>query len=240
MRIFYRAFPRSTYASGVFSVLLKAPVPKFVKMNRTTLKVIIIDSDPKFHETYSFYFSSYREYDLAGMYRRVEDALEDYERVCPDIILSEVSFSGLSGIEGLIELQKAAKSANVIMVSHEDDYEGILKAFQYGAEGYLTKPVGKKKLRQALNAVRDDGAALSHDVAKKIISIYRRKTYRFFSERENQIIEHLCQGATYKEIADNLYVTPSTVNFHIQNIYLKLDVNSKSEALKKIRNMDAA
>ena len=77
-------------------------------------------------------------------------------------------------------------------------------------------------------------------VAKKIISMYRKKTYEFFSERENQIIEWLSKGATYKEIADQLYVTPSTVNFHIQNIYLKLDVNSKSEALKKIRNMDAA
>jgi DNA-binding NarL/FixJ family response regulator len=209
-------------------------------MNRTTLKVIIIDSDPKFHETYSYYFSSYRDYALAGMYRRVEDALENFDRVCPDIVLSEVSFSGLSGIEGLVEFQKASISASVIMVSHDDDYEGILRAFQYGAEGYLTKPIGKKKLRQALNAVKDDGAALSHDVAKKIIAMYRKKTYDFFSERENQIIEWLSKGATYKEIADQLFVTPSTVNFHIQNIYLKLDVNSKSEALKKIRKMDAA
>lgn len=209
-------------------------------MNRTTLKVIVIDSDPRFHERYSYYFSSYREYDLAGMYWRVEDALADFERVGPDIVLSEISFSGQSGIDGLTEFQKAENPAIVIMVSLEDQYELIMQAFRHGAEGYLTKPVGKKRLRQALNAVRKEGAALSHDVAKKLISMYRRKTYQHFSERENQIIEWLSKGATYKEIADQLYVTPSTVNFHIQNIYLKLDVNSKSEALKKIRKMDAA
>jgi len=209
-------------------------------MNTTILKVIVIDSDPKFHETYNYYFGSYRDYQLSGIYRSVEDALANYDLVCPDIILSEVSFSGLSGIEGLVEFQKAENNAVVIMVSHDDDYELIMNSFRFGAEGYLTKPIGKKRLRYALNAVKDEGAALSHDVAKKLISMYRRKTYQFFSERENEIIEYLSKGATYKEIADKLYVTPSTVNFHIQNIYLKLDVNSKSQALKKIRAMDAA
>lgn len=209
-------------------------------MNTTILKVIVIDSDPKFHETYNYYFGSYRDYQLSGIYRSVEDALANYDLVCPDIILSEVSFSGLSGIEGLVEFQKAENNAVVIMVSHDDDYELIMNSFRFGAEGYLTKPIGKKRLRYALNAVKDEGAALSHDVAKKLISMYRRKTYQFFSERENEIIEYLSKGATYKEIADKLYVTPSTVNFHIQNIYLKLDVNSKSQALKKIRAIDAA
>lgn len=209
-------------------------------MNTTILKVIVIDSDPRFHESYSYFFSTYRDYELVGIYRSVEDALENYDEVCPDIILSEVNFSGLSGIEGLVEFQKTENSALVIMVSYDDNYKRIMDAFRYGAEGYLTKPIGKKRLRNALNAVKDDGAALSHDVAKKIISMYRRKTYQFFSQRENQIIELLSRGATYKEIADKLYVTPSTVNFHIQNIYLKLDVNSKSQALEKIRKMDAA
>ena len=209
-------------------------------MNNTPLKVIVIDDDPRAHERYSYYLSSYEGYKLSGLYRRVEDALEDSPRVAPDLVISEVSFSGLCGIESLAGFQKYHSSPAVIVISRETDFDRITKAFQYGVEGYLTKPVGKKRLRQALNAVRKDGAALSSDVAKKVISSYRKKTYDFFSERENEIIEHLSRGATYKEIADQLFVTPSTVNFHIQNIYLKLDVNSKTEALKKIRKMDAA
>jgi DNA-binding NarL/FixJ family response regulator len=209
-------------------------------MNTTTLKVMVIDEDPKFNETYAYYFSTYQEFHLAGIYRTVEEALEDYEMVRPDIILSEVSFSGLSGIDGLIEFQKSDYSAMVIMVSYEDDYNGITKAFKFGAEGYLTKPISKKELRKALYAIKYEGAAISNDIAKKIISMYRRKTYENFSERENQIIEYLGQGATYKSIAEKLFVTTSTINFHIQNIYVKLDVNSKSEALKKIREMNMA
>lgn len=209
-------------------------------MDTTILKVIVIDDDLKFHETYAYYFSTYREYHLAGIYRTVEEALEDFELVCPDVVLTEITFTGLSGIEGLIEFQKLENSAMVIMVTYEDDFNGVKNAFKFGAEGYLTKPIGKKALRHALNGIKHEGAAISNDIAKKIISMYRKKTYESFSERENQIIELLGQGATYKAIADKLFVTTSTVNFHIQNIYIKLNVNSKSEALKKIRDMDAA
>ena len=209
-------------------------------MNTATLKVMVIDNDPKFHEIYSYYFSTYREYHLAGIYGTVEEALEAYDQVRPDIILSEVGFAGLSGIDGLIEFQKAKDSAMVIMVSYEDDFNRIMNAFKNGAEGYLTKPISKKRLRHALNAIKEEGAAISNDIARKIVSMYRRKAYKCFSERENQIIEYLGQGATYKAIADRLFVTTSTINFHIQNIYIKLNVNSKSEALKKIREMDMA
>ncbi|WP_445382036.1 response regulator transcription factor [Robiginitalea sp. IMCC43444] len=209
-------------------------------MNTTTLKVIVIDDDPKFHETYAYYFSTYLEYRLAGIYRSVEDALEDYELVKPDIILSEVNFRGLSGIDGLVEIRKKNAQAKVIMVSSNNEFEGIKKAFKYGAVGYLTKPISKKRLRHALNSIKYEGAAISNDIAKKVISMFRKKNYDCFSERENQIIEYLGQGATYKAIAEKLFVTTSTINFHIQNIYLKLDVNSKSEALKKIRELEYA
>jgi DNA-binding NarL/FixJ family response regulator len=209
-------------------------------MNTTTLRVIVIDNDPEFHQTYSYYFNTYKEYHLAGIYRTVEEALDEFEKVRPDIVLAEVGFPGLSGIDALLEIQKSDHTAMVIIVSTEDDFDTIMEAFKNGAEGYLTKPVSKKRLRYALNSIKEEGAAISHDIAKKIISMYRRKTVRFFSERENQIIEYLGQGDTYKAIAEKLFVTPSTVNFHIQNIYIKLNVNSKSEALEKIREMNAA
>ena len=79
---------------------------------------------------------------------------------------------------------------------------------------------------------------MSHDITKIVISMFQRKSREFFSERENQVIDYLCQGATYKTIADKLFVTASAINFHIQNIYLKLDVNSKSEALIKLQELE--
>ena len=103
----------------------------------------------------------------------------------------------------------------------------------------MTKPVTRNRLFHALDSIQQYGAALGHDVAKMIISSFQRKPLKTFSKRENQIIEYLGQGFTYKDIAEKLFVTPSTVNFHIQNIYLKLNVNSKSEALEKLRQLEA-
>ncbi len=210
-------------------------------METTTLKIIAIDNDVSFHSTYHHYFRSYFNYSLEGIYNSVEDALEEFEYVEPDLILSEVNMSdGLTGIEGIAQFKEIDPEVKVIMVSKEDDFEIIKKAFKNQVNGYLTKPISKKRLLRALNSIRDEGAALSSDIAKKIISMFQRKSYRIFSDRENQIIEYLGQGATYKAIADKLFVTPSTINFHIQNIYLKLDVNSKSEALQKLREWDFA
>ncbi|MGB3152338.1 MAG: LuxR C-terminal-related transcriptional regulator, partial [Maribacter sp.] len=98
-------------------------------------------------------------------------------------------------------------------------------------------PMTEDKLLHALNCVRKEGATMSNDIVKKVISNFHRKSYKLFSERENQIVDYLCKGATYKIIADKLFVTTSAVNFHIQNIYLKLDVNSKSEALTKLEQL---
>ncbi|MGI9546705.1 MAG: response regulator transcription factor [Flavobacteriaceae bacterium] len=210
-------------------------------MKTTTLKIIAIDNDVAFHDTYYQYFKSYFNYSLEGIYTSVEDALEEFDWVRPDLILSEVNLpEGISGIEGIKLYKEKNPDVKVIMVSNQNDFDGIKKAFKAQANGYLTKPVTKKRLLRALNSIRDEGAALSSDIAKMIISMFQKKSYRIFSERENQIIEHLGQGATYKSIAEKLYVTPSTINFHIQNIYLKLDVNSKSEALQKLRELDFA
>ena len=117
------------------------------------------------------------------------------------------------------------------------DFDVIKNAFKKGANGYLTKPLTLDKLEHALRSMEKEGAAMSNDIVKKIIHNFHKKTFAFFSERENQIVDYLCQGATYKMIAQKLFVTTSAVNFHIQNIYLKLDVNSKSEALSKLEQL---
>lgn len=201
---------------------------------------MILDSDVRLLEAYPYYFHTYRDYALSGIYASGAEALRDYRKDPPDIVLSEITLPEDSGIAALKGIRRFDPDAKVIMVSEENDFNTIKTAFKYGAVGYLTKPLSKERLQKALDAIKYEGAAISSDIARKVISAFRRKTYDCFSERENQIIEYLCQGATYKMIAEKLFVTPSTVNFHIQNIYLKLDVNCKSDALMKLQEMDCA
>lgn len=209
-------------------------------MKTNTLKIIVIDNDLIFHETYKYYFETYSDYSLKGIYSSVAEALLDYDDVMPDIIVSEVALPKISGIEGIELFRKKDKDVKIIMISAQNDFEIIKKAFKNSANGFLSKPLTKKRLRHALNSIKYEGAIMSNDIAKKVISMFQRKSYESFSERENQIIDYLGQGATYKAIADRLFVTPSAINFHIQNIYLKLNVNSKSEALTKLRLLESA
>ncbi|MBC31659.1 MAG: DNA-binding response regulator [Muricauda sp.] len=208
-------------------------------MRTTVTKVIIIDRDLQLHQLYRSYFENAPEYELIGIYDKVSAVLYDMGRSMPDIIISEVSLSGISGLEGIEHLKKRDASIKILIMSQQSDFEIIKKAFKKGANGYLTKPVTRNRLFHALDSIQQYGAALGHDVAKMIISSFQRKPLKTFSKRENQIIEYLGQGFTYKDIAEKLFVTPSTVNFHIQNIYLKLNVNSKSEALEKLRQLEA-
>lgn len=228
-------------AGGACPEIERSTTQNLLAMHNTTrLRTMVIDPDPRLHEAFAYYFSTYRDYGLCGIYRTAEEALEDYRSEQPDFIISEVQLSGMSGLDGICEFRKMNPEARIIMVSDENNFEVIKRAFKNGAVGYLTKPITKDRLQDALNGIRFEGAALSNDIAKEIIHAFRRKSYSCFSERENQIIEYLSQGATYKAIAEKLFVSPSTINFHIQNIYLKLDVNSKSEALEKLQELDYA
>ncbi len=209
-------------------------------MKSSILKIMVIDNDPQSREAYNYYFSEYLDYELTGIYKSAKVALQVYDDIQPDIIVSEIPTTGLVGLESIRKFRKKNPNVKIIIVSNQSDFTFIKKAFKNGANGYLTKPMTKDRLHNALNAIKYEGAAISNDIAKKVISMFHRKSYNYFSKRENQIIDYLFEGETYKTIADKLFVTPSAVNFHIQNIYLKLDVNSKSEALEKLRHLDCA
>lgn len=206
-------------------------------MNSNILKIIILDNDRLLHEGYRFYFETYRDYSLAGLYGSSKEALMEFNATLPDIVVSETALGDTDGIDSIAAFRKKDPDVKVIMMSNQSDFELVKKAFKKGANGFLTKPLTNDRLHHALNSIKYEGAAMSNDIVQKVVSNLQGKTYQYFSERENQIIDYLCRGATYKIIADKLFVTTSTINFHIQNIYLKLNVNSKSEALTKLKQL---
>jgi DNA-binding NarL/FixJ family response regulator len=200
----------------------------------------VIDNDRSLHEAYHKYFDMYLEYSLQGIYVSVVDALSDYDQQSPDIIFIEVSQKDECGIDCIQHFRKKDPSVKIIMLSERNDFELVKKAFKNTANGYLSKPVSERTLYNALDSVKNEGATMSNDIISLFIATFQRKSREIFSERENQVIDLLFQGATYKSIAEKLFVTASAVNFHVQNIYLKLDVNSKSEALLKLQQLDYA
>lgn len=203
-------------------------------MKNHKIRIIVLEREQSLHATYEHYFSQLENYELVGIYTSAEKGLKAYKHTLPQIILSEIELNEINGIDAIKLFRKKNWGIKFIMISEINDFDVIKEAFKKGANGYLTKPLTLDKLEHALSSMEKEGAAMSIDIIKQIIHNFHKKTFAFFSERENQIVDYLCQGATYKMIAEKLFVTPSAVNFHIQNIYLKLDVNSKSEALSKL------
>lgn len=201
-------------------------------------KIIIIDHDEKLPLAYKYFLEEDDRYQLVGIYKSINELLSNYGRVNPDIIISEASLPGISGIDGIDLIRKKKRDVKILIMSHQNDFELIREAFKKGANGYLTKPLSKERFINALYTLEEHGVIMEHDIVKKVISSFQKKSFDSFSKKENQIIELLAQGFTYKMIADKLCVTPSAVNFHIQNIYVKLNVNSKSEALEKLRELE--
>jgi DNA-binding NarL/FixJ family response regulator len=207
-------------------------------MKQNLLKIMVLDDDLQYHEAYRNYFETYLDYALVGIFTSVKEALLNYNDLHPDIIVSEIGIPDIGGIEAIAHFRKIDEDVKIIIISGQDDFELVKKAFKNRANGYLTKPVTNQRLHNALDAIKFEGAAMSNDIAKKIIAMFHKKSVSSFSDRENQIVDYLCQGETYKSIAKKLFITASAVNFHIQNIYVKLNVNSKSEALVKLRTLE--
>ena len=161
-------------------------------MKSNILKIIVIDNDRLFHAAYRYYFETYQDYSLQGIYVSVEEALKDYDDLLPDIIVSEVSMPNVCGIQGIGMFRKKDPDVKIIMISAQNGFEVIKRAFKNRANGYLTKPVTRKRLYNALNSIKFEGATMSNDIVKAVISMFHRKSYNNFSERENQIIDYLC------------------------------------------------
>ena len=207
-------------------------------MQKHQTKIVIIDHEEKLHLAYNYFLEENERFTLLGIFKSVNELLSHFGKMNPDIIISETSLPGISGIDGIEFIRKKKKNVKILMVSHQNDFDMVREAFKKGANGYLSKPIGKERFLNALENMEEHGVIMEHDILKKVIGSFQKKSFDSFSKKENQIIELLTQGFTYKMIADKLCVTPSAVNFHIQNIYVKLNVNSKSEALQKLRELE--
>jgi len=144
-------------------------------MKTNNIKVIVIDSDKNIHETYKSHFKNLVNYSIEGFYTTIEDAITDYNYVLPDIVISEASLVNVFEKNGISFFKSKNPEIKIIMISTLNDFEIIKKSFKHGANGYLTKPVNRERIENALNSIETEGAAISSDVAKKLKSKSKSK-----------------------------------------------------------------
>lgn len=162
-----------------------------------------------------------------------------------DVVLMDIEMPVLNGIEATAELKRKYPHIKVIMLTVFDNDENIFKAIKAGADGYLLKEVDAKELHDGIIDTLNGGAAMTPSIALKTLRLLRNpmvftneedKNEVKLSEREIEVLEQLSKGMSYTVIAGNLYLSPSTIRKHIENIYKKLQVHSKIEAVQKARS----
>ena len=200
--------------------------------------ILIYEDNRQLRQGLELLISGSAGYRIAATFADCSNIVTDVQTHNPDLILMDIDMPPLSGIEGLKQLRAAGLSNKVVMLTVFDDNEHVFEAIQAGAEGYILKKTPPAKLIEFLGDAMNGGAPMNSSIAiqvLKMVSGGRRGPMQDFelSAREQDVLELLVEGYSYKLIADKLFISLDTVRSHIKRIYEKLQVNSKSEAVAK-------
>jgi len=202
------------------------------------IKVAIIEDERDIRDGLGMLINYTDGFACVGKYGSMEEALAGIRHRTPDVVLSDIGLPGMNGIEGIGKIKENFPEMTILMLSVYQDDDRIFHALCAGAVGYLLKKTPPTKILDALREAVAGGAPMSPEVARKVITIF--KDFRPPDEVEYDLTPHeirilklLVEGHSYKTAAARLKVTPSTVSFHLKNIYEKLQVHSKSEAVAK-------
>jgi two-component system, NarL family, response regulator LiaR len=204
-----------------------------------TIKVAIYEDNTALLESLTFLIKGTRDFELCGAFSNANSIIDDCRQSLPEIILMDIDMPGTNGIEATVMLKESYPEINVMMLTVFEDKERIFEALCAGATGYLLKKSSAVQIIEAVKELYNGGSPISGEIARKVLEFFSKphlaKTRNEYtlSPREFDILRCLVNGDSYKMVADKCFISIGTVYTHINNIYKKLHVNSKSEAVIK-------
>jgi DNA-binding NarL/FixJ family response regulator len=171
-------------------------------------------------------------------YSSAEKALPELLKNSPNVVLMDLNLPGMSGIECIRRLKARQPALPIMVLTVYEDDDKIFESLRAGATGYLLKKTPPAKLLEAILDLQNGGSPMSSSIARKVVQTLQAmgpssKEAENLSKREHEILAYLAKGYRYKEIADALFISIETVRTHLHNIYEKLHVRSRSEAVLK-------
>lgn len=199
------------------------------------IKVSIIEDDETIRNGYTFLIGNSEGYEVVSAYCSYDSAAHTIAADKPDVILLDIEMPGINGIDAIPRLKKLLPNAFVLILTVYESEKLIFEALGNGASGYLTKNTPSAKIIESIKEVKDGGGPMSINIAKMVIKSFQKNQESPLSKRETQILEQISDGKSRSQIARELFIDLETVRSHIKNIYIKLDVNSRADAIKAAR-----
>ncbi len=201
-------------------------------MPAENIHIAIIEDDNEIRQTLSLIIDGSSGFTCKYAFPDGESALASVGNLPLDIVLMDIDLPGKSGIEVTRKLKSENQALDIIMLTVQSDDDSIFESLCAGASGYLLKDTSPAQLLVHIREVFNGGAPMSSQIARRIISSFR-VIDNPLSERETEILKMLGKGLNYKEIANAIFLSPHTIKTHIKNIYSKLHVNNRAEAIYK-------
>lgn len=202
------------------------------------INVAIVEDTEIIRDSLKMLVSGTEGFTCVGIFGNAEDALAELPRLCPDVVLMDIGLPGISGIECVRQLKGQCANTQYLMCTIFEDNENIFEALKAGATGYILKKTSPVKILEAITELYHGGSPMSGPIARKVIEIMQKPKVNdalaLLTERETEILQLLSKGLRYKEISDKINISTGTVRTHIHNIYEKLQVQSRTDALNKV------
>ncbi len=198
--------------------------------------VCIVEDKNDLREAMGMMIQYSNNYVLGGSYPNAELAMKHIPEVQPDVVLMDINLPGASGISCVNSLKSLFPDMLFMMCTAYEDNDKIFDSLKAGASGYILKTEGPQKIIEALDDVVNGGSPMSSSIARKVVASFNNlggenAIIEALTDREKEVLEHLAKGLIGKEVADAMQISWGTVRKHVQNIYKKLQVNTRVEAV---------
>ncbi|MGO4770299.1 response regulator [Flavobacterium sp. W22_SRS_FK3] len=205
------------------------------------IRVAIVEDDKNYNQALKNIIDFQEDMECVAQFFNGKNALQKLEAIEPDVVLMDIQLQDLSGIDIVFKLTELMPGTTFVMCTSFENDEKIFSALRAGASGYLVKGDPLDKIIQAILEAHKGGAPMSFAIAKRVLQHFQEskvqvQTLSLLTVTEKEVLELLAQGLLYKEIADKKSVTIDTIKKHIGNIYRKLQVSNKIEAINKFNN----
>lgn len=202
---------------------------------KSMISVAIVDAHRDIREGLRSILNNADGFRCAGAFSDGKSGMDGVAAARPKVVLMDIELPDMSGIDCVKVLTRKLPDLNIIMLTSFADDESVFQALRAGAHGYLTKDIFPSKLLNAIREVCCGGAPLESAIARRVVASFRSSQGDVgdLSDREQEVLRLLCEGRSYEEMAGRLYVSTNTIRFHLKNIYKKLKVRSRHEAVVK-------